>query len=676
MAKNDSIIIDSIIDERVELKQPSDKRDEVFEYFAIEQILKDLNLNNDEILAGSIDGRNDGGIDGFYIFVNGHYLTDPESFFWPKSNAELDIHIITCKHHETFKQSPLDNLAATLSEIFDLSIQNSDLKGDYNKELLKCRDLLKNAYKKVSPRLTSFAIGISYASRGDATIIGESIKSRANQIVNITEQSFAGCIVTFNFYGGSELVNLNRKIPNFALELPFQEVFSRGERYVLLTKIEDYRNFVIDDNKKLRRYLFDSNVRDFMGLNSVNEDIKTTLEDINSPDFWWLNNGITILATSARVIGSTIHIEDIQIVNGLQTTESIYKYFESGGKDPKERSVLVKVLVTKEAEVRDSIIRATNNQTLVEISALHATDKIQRDIEDILLPHSLYYERRSNFYTNQGIPNSSIISPLYIASGFVTLVLKQPYAGLMLKQKFMRIPESYDAIFSQSIPLDVWPQIATILKLTDMFVERNRPVKASSSFTEGYLKRWRHITCFITVSRLLKTYTYSIQNLIKLDLGKYTELELETTWKFLKTSGAWKNNNNSYLKLENPVIDILKKAAIEFEITGIELFLSRKKVSTHKPKIIKAVDPLTVEKVNAELPEQPWKPGTHLLVAKKLNISIQEVSDSINILIANGIRLKQKDGITYDNNNKIISIDKERVDIDTLTLKDGSDLIL
>ena len=195
MAKNDSIIIDSIIDERVAAKQPSDKRDEVFEYFAIEQILKDENLTSDEILGGSIDGRNDGGIDGFYIFVNGHYLTDSESFFWPKSNTELNIHIITCKQHETFKQSPLDNLAATLSEIFDLSIGSSDLKGDYNEELLRCRELLKFAYKKVSPRLTSFSIEISYASRGDTTIIGDAINSRGSQIVNITEQSFAGCNV-------------------------------------------------------------------------------------------------------------------------------------------------------------------------------------------------------------------------------------------------------------------------------------------------------------------------------------------------------------------------------------------------------------------------------------------------------------------------------------------------
>src|SRR5688572_28666380 len=105
MAKNDTILLDGILDERVNNKIPSDKRDEVFEFFAIEQILKDADLSADEILQGKTDGRNDGGIDGFYILVNGHLLTEPESFFWPKTSSELEVHIITCKHHDTFKQS-------------------------------------------------------------------------------------------------------------------------------------------------------------------------------------------------------------------------------------------------------------------------------------------------------------------------------------------------------------------------------------------------------------------------------------------------------------------------------------------------------------------------------------------------------------------------------------------
>ncbi|HDX4721257.1 TPA: AIPR family protein, partial [Enterobacter asburiae] len=60
-----------------------------------------------------------------------------------------------------------------------------------------------------------------------------------------------------------------------------------------------------------------------------NEDIKLTLSDQGSPDFWLLNNGVTILSTSAQMIGQSIYMEDIQIVNGLQTSESIFRHFDN-----------------------------------------------------------------------------------------------------------------------------------------------------------------------------------------------------------------------------------------------------------------------------------------------------------------------------------------------------------
>ncbi|MEB8536105.1 hypothetical protein, partial [Acidithiobacillus ferriphilus] len=78
MAKNDRFLLDGIVDDRVAARSPSDKRDEAFEYLAFEQVMKDFDLSNDELLSGWIDGRQDGGIDGFFILVNGHLLQDPE----------------------------------------------------------------------------------------------------------------------------------------------------------------------------------------------------------------------------------------------------------------------------------------------------------------------------------------------------------------------------------------------------------------------------------------------------------------------------------------------------------------------------------------------------------------------------------------------------------------------
>ena len=530
MAKNDKILIDGIIDERVELKIPTDKRDEVFELFVFEQLLKDYDLSRDEIEYGSVDGRNDGGIDGFFVFVNGHLLQETDKFIWPKSGSILEIWIITCKHHETFKQAPLDNLVASISELFDFSIENKDLKGDYSEELLLQRDNFKTAYRKTSSKLSSFKLNFCYASRGNTEDIGESIVSRGEQLEKITNDSFGNCSPKFKFYGSTELIELFRKKPNFTLELPFSDYLSSGETYILLAKLKDYYNF-ISDQDKLRRYLFDSNVRDFMGLNRVNEDIRNTLNNENSPDFWWLNNGITILATNAVIVGKSIQIEDIQIVNGLQSSESIFRYFSTGGTDSKNRSVLVKIIVSQNVENRDEIIRATNNQTTVELSALHATDKIQRDIEDALKLNDFYYERRTNYYKNQGITPDKILTPLYLASGYVNFILKNPVQATNIKAKFMRNEESYNKVFSNKIDLQVWHKIVEILKQTDKFLETKRPGASGSS--EYFLKGRRQLLSFFTVSHILESYNFSVNDLIQFDTSKLKNEEFEKTWNLL-----------------------------------------------------------------------------------------------------------------------------------------------
>ncbi len=121
MAKNDIVLLDGILDRRITESLPSQQNDEVFEYLAFEQVLKDYDHSREEIESGWVDGRDDGGIDGFFTIVNGHLLRDPLTFAWPKRNATLDVVIITAKHHATFQQAPLNNLLATLPELFDLA---------------------------------------------------------------------------------------------------------------------------------------------------------------------------------------------------------------------------------------------------------------------------------------------------------------------------------------------------------------------------------------------------------------------------------------------------------------------------------------------------------------------------------------------------------------------------
>lgn len=510
MARNDLILIDSILEERISNNIPSNQKDEAFEYLAYEQVLKEYDLSYDEILSGSVDGRNDGGIDAIYIFVNGHLITDIKTTFWPKTAGELDVYIFTCKHRDSFKQEPVNSILASLEELLDFSITSADLSGEYNSEVLEKRRLILETYKKMATILITFNIRIIYACRGNIDELGENIKARGKRIESMCNDYFSGCVSEFQFWGNRELLNAYRKSADYSLCLNFQESFTHGEQYVVLVNLNDYYNFITNGEGKLRKYLFDSNVRDFMGLNAVNQDILDTLDKTNcSTDFWWLNNGVTFLSTSATIVGKSITINNVQIVNGLQTSECIFRHFHNNQYND-TRYVLIKILTSNDSQIRDNIIRATNNQTKVETSSLKATDKVQRDIEDILEKSGLYYKRRINFYANQGIPVEKIFSPLYLAAGYTTLVLKLPHQATALKNRLMRVSEKYDKIFSSDNELELWPVIAKIMRKTDKRMEELRPRRNMN--IENYLKSVRYTVSLLTVARILGKINFQIGN--------------------------------------------------------------------------------------------------------------------------------------------------------------------
>lgn len=659
MAKNDVVLIDAILDQRLVEPGASTERDEIFEFFAFEQILKSYDLSREEIESGWTDGGGDGGIDGFFIFVNGNLLTDAEAFSWPKANASIEVWLLTCKHHQTFQQAPLDAMIATVSEIFDLALDKGQFKGIYSDDILRQRALFHLAYKKLSITRPALSFNIIYASRGNTDQLGESVKARANQIKSSFLSLFSSCVASFQFIGASELVDLHRRIKKFSLDLNFVEHLATGkESYVLLVRLDEFCSFVTDENGNLRRYLFDSNVRDFLGVNRVNEDIAASLEDEAGPDFWWLNNGVTILATSATAPGKTIQLQDIQIVNGLQTTETIFRHFEKKSKKSSDRCLLVKIIVSTNPSVRDEIIRATNNQSLVELASLHATDKIQRDIEEILEKHGWYYERRKNYYANLGKSQTQLVTPLYLANAVVALVFKHPSKATNLKSRFMRNPVSYAAIFSDRFPLLVWPALASVYKAVEQGLERT--IASRHGTGERFVSSWRSVVSLIAVARLTGTYAYSLSSLTSIDHRAISPQFVDEIWGVI-------------LDVENIPTQVRRmrgsfartcceEAAKKFHLLGIEDVGVRTVPSGPVENSQKRTIPVEfLDAVDTILPKQPWKPGIHFEVAEKLDAKPGKIQQAIKILIESGRRHNQRDGIVYGTNGEILATDPDRV---------------
>ena len=665
MARNDVVLLDGILDQRVTDGFPSSERDEVFEYFAFEQLLKDYDFSREELESGWLDGRNDGGIDGLFVIVSGQLIQDPDRATWPRRNAAIDVWIITGKHHATFQQAPLDTLYASLSELLDLGIANEDLRGSYSDALLAARLAFYGVYKQLAGSAT-LSFNVVYASRGDTGNIGESVRARADQIHALLEDLFSDSVTRFSFVGATELLALWRKTKTFSLSLPFIDFLAQsGEGYVLLARLRDYYEFVTDDNGSLRRYLFDSNVRDYLGDNTINLDISATLNDANAPEFWWMNNGVTILATDAPVVGKEIQLHDVQIVNGLQTTESVFRHFSEGGVLSVSRGLLIKVIVSDDLAVRDRIIRATNSQSIVEPASLRATDKIQRDIEAILERSGWFYERRKNYFRNIGKPPARFVTPMYIAAGCVALVLRNPQKAVALRQRFMRNPTSYEAVFSEKTPLAVWPQIVEVLKRCESFLEVARPSGRSG---ERFFARTRTLMALIAVSRVYGSFNYSVDDLISLDVGRLDDGMLQEIWGIIQ---ATRKSANAKELTRTEARLCCEAAATAFSISDLQV-LGRRGPSFTDSAPTKVSESL-IDEVDRNLPPQPWKRQVHLDVAKALQAKPIEVSAAIQALINRGRRHTQIDGIVYDDEGTIIAIDETRRD--EILKKHGPDVL-
>jgi hypothetical protein len=234
--------------------------------------------------------------------------------------------------------------------------------------------------------------------------------------------------------------------------------------------LKDYYAFITDENGNLTRRIFESNVRDYQGTTEVNEQIQATLRDNPGEEFWWLNNGITVIAAQATLSGKTLTVEDPQIVNGLQTSTVVFHHFKNQNTDNETRTILVRVVVPTAGESRDRIIKATNSQTAIPPASLRATDVIHRDIEEFLRPYGLFYDRRKNYYKNEGKPIEKIVSIPHLAQSVMAIALLRPNDARARPSSLLKRTDDYEKVFSVDHPIGLYYVCAEVAKRVDRVI--------------------------------------------------------------------------------------------------------------------------------------------------------------------------------------------------------------
>jgi len=215
------------------------------------------------------------------------------------------------------------------------------------------------------------------------------------------------------------------------IEIDFEEKFNTTIPCIENSTSDKYSVYLAIINGELLASLYDEfrdrllekNVRSFLQVKGgVNKGIRDTLRD--EPDmFLAYNNGISVTAESVEIVRdengkpSIKRIRDMQIVNGGQTTASIFnaRNDKKIAADLSKVFVQIKLSVIQSAETMDEIVPRistfANTQNKIQVADFSANDPFHRRVEELsrtiwapaqsgMKPQNWFYERARGQYAD------------------------------------------------------------------------------------------------------------------------------------------------------------------------------------------------------------------------------------------------------------------------------------
>ncbi|BBP45775.1 hypothetical protein THMIRHAS_11480 [Thiosulfatimonas sediminis] len=525
---NNKILLEGCIKKFQEVNELELEESELFELFSLTQIHKDQSITFENIENSIVDGSKDGGIDSIMIFIDDELvesIDDLESFNF--SNRTKTVFIISqCKKEKSFKETVVDKLITSIPVLLDLEQNESTLLKRFNPDLVSQALLLLQVWKDTAIGGGNISLDYMYVTNANEVEVNNVFIEKVSQLKALTIKLLSTSDVTFDNFSSKELLELYQKQKLNRLSLEFKDrplmidYGKSGIGYIGTVTLAKYKEFLTSENNNIRDDLFESNIRHFQGLVDVNKNIMSTINNPSDEDFWWLNNGITIIAEEPKEVGKTLSIENVQIVNGLQTSYSIYNNHSKDESD--KRSVLVKVIINNDKNTTDHIIASTNSQNPVSPTLLRATEKIQRDLELYFLNSGYYYDRRKNYYKNLGKPSTKTFSIQYVAQSIQSIINVEPHSARATPTTLLKKDASYKSIFNSSRDFKAYLNCCLINRKVNEFWTKFKDagIKAKTSNFKF------HLSLLLTVI-VLESKNVKFQDIVDFDFEKLNQAEFD-----------------------------------------------------------------------------------------------------------------------------------------------------
>ena len=446
---------------------PSLSEDDAFERFAVSEVsLRSNKLGGAMVEDGLVGAKDDGGIDGFFVLLNGQELVQSDSARLTKRRNALDglqtglsleVVIVQAKNETSWDTNVFPKIESALKAILAADVSASTLRSfPLNDDVVEKALMLRKLREKLSPLVPVMKFTVEYVTFAPESGIDKYMETKRQQLESwLLTKLPSGSSTEVSYVGDSSVVTQLRKSHDFFAKLVFAKAPVRvGKALVGLVKIEDYIAFLRQEGAAvIREELFAVNVRDYAGASiGVNNAIAKTLANDSQSEFWWLNNGNTIIADAAS---DPIELEwmatNPMIVNGLQTSHVIQAESIAGNitKTRLEQTVLVRLIIESDPVVRESIIAGTNNQTAIASTQLHANEEKQIRIEEYLRHESWYYERRRYQYRGASTPAGRVRTVTDVAQAVMSYRLLEPDTARARPGSLLGTSKGWKRVFNE-----------------------------------------------------------------------------------------------------------------------------------------------------------------------------------------------------------------------------------
>ena len=564
LTTSNQILVKSIIEKEFKENENNYKDENTFfEFFSANQILKNLNLSDDELSAGIVGSGNDGGCDAIFILLNGEIVTqDQLATLEVTKGSVLGLIIIQAKETTGFGEDAILKLKTTSENLLNLNCDNEKFKNRYNENVLESFKLFRDVITTYIANQIQISIKYYYSTLADGEI-HSNVTQQKDELIRKVKEIYPTSKVTFDFVNADALMSYYNKDTDFTGVLTLSEspISLGGNDYIALINLSNYYRFIVDETNNLRYSIFESNVRDYQGKNSVNSSIAETLSERESEaDFWWLNNGVTIIAEELRLITTkSLEIKNPEVVNGLQTSREIYNYYSHDLEylNNEKRNVLVRIICPKEENSRDKVIFATNNQTNIPKYSLRVTDKIHFQIEGYFKTKGLYYDRRKNYYKNRMKKRSEIIGVPFLAQCLISLVLKKPDYARARPSTLLADDTTYHRLYEESPNLESYFKVAKIGKI----------VKSNVDVTEGLEQSEKSdilfYVLFAVVAKKMNTIDITFDRLKDFDYETLTDAEINHCKTLVYETYREEGGNSRVAKSSTLINKVVEKLNIQ-----------------------------------------------------------------------------------------------------------------